>query len=155
MSILHQNLYQGEHLKNVNVDDYLHALVENINDTYKLDKDIDFDLEIDAITMDIDVLVPLGLIVNELVCNAIKYAFVGKDKGVITISLKAVDDLVRLRVKDNGVGVGGSDIPSKEGSLGKRIIYSFSRRLGGEVNIQSSNDGTDIIINFPKNEIYG
>ena len=152
MSILHQNLYTGEHLKSIDVDEYMNMLVQNIIDTYNIDQNIQFNIEIDPVSLDIDILVPLGLISNELICNALKHAFKGRENGHLDISLKSTNDQITLRVADNGIGFEGDQLPNKEGSLGTRLIQSFTQRLGGEITIDKT-DGTSISILFDKDKL--
>lgn len=148
MSILHQNLYQGENLKDVNVDEYLDQLCQNIEDTYSLDKDVKINLEIEPIALDIDILVPLGLIANELITNAIKHAFKNKEQGNIDVILYAKADILVLKIKDNGIGLSENRIPNVKGSLGSRLIYSFIERLDADIVIDGS-DGTEVSISVP------
>lgn len=150
MSILHQSLYQGDQLKEVDVDKYLDELVENIVDTYQIEDKVQFDVDIDPIALDVDVLVPLGLIANELITNALKYAFEGIENGHLLVSFKERDDKIVLRVKDNGVGIGANQLPLKKGSLGAQLIDRFSERLGGHVEVNGTAGGTDIQIYFNK-----
>lgn len=149
MSILHQNLYQGIDITGVNIEEYLGKLVDNIVDTYHIQENIKIDIDIDSISLDVDTLVPLGLIANELICNALKYAFEGQEQGTLSVSFKSKEDKMILRVADNGVGFEGDELPMKKGSLGARLIKSFSERLEGEIKIDKSN-GTDISIVFSK-----
>lgn len=149
MSILHQSLYQGDNLKDIDVDKYMDELVENIIDTYQLNKKIDFKIDVDPISLDIDTLVPLGLITNELISNALKHAFVGRESGNINVSLKESNTNMILTVADDGVGFEGEELPLKKGSLGARLITSFTQRLDGKVKIDQSN-GTKIQIIFYK-----
>lgn len=149
MSILHQNLYQGNDITGVNIEEYLEKLVENIVDTYNIRENIKINIDIDPISLDVDTLVPLGLIANELICNALKYAFEDRDQGLLSVSFKSKEDKMILRVADDGVGFEGDELPVKKGSLGARLIKSFSERLEGEIKIDKSN-GTDISIVFDK-----
>lgn len=147
MSILHQNLYQGENLKEIDADTYIDQLVQNIKDTYSVDKDIKFNIDIDKVDLDIDTLIPLGLIVNELITNAIKHAFGDRPTGEISISLLNSGDQLKLIVKDNGIGLSSPELPNKPGSLGARLIKSFTKRLDGDLSVNVDN-GTEIKISF-------
>lgn len=148
MSIIHQNLYQGEELISVDTQLYMNQLITNISKTYALNDNIKVVVEVDKINMDVDTLVPLGLIANELICNALKYAFPNHTKGELLIRLFEDKQIITLQVKDNGVGLGGNSIPKKPSSLGSRLIESFVDRLEGTLTI-SGEDGTDILITFP------
>lgn len=149
MSILHQNLYSGTNPKDVDVDAYFDKLVENILSTYNIDKDIKFDVNIDPMAFDIDVMVPLGLIANELITNALKYAFDGRSSGNLSVSLKENRNQIVLCVADDGIGFDGNEFPVREGSIGTRLIKSFTKKLKGDLQI-THEKGTEITIFFDK-----
>ena len=89
--------------------------------------------------------IPLGLIINELVTNSIKYAFPDRRSGTIGIAFSRIDDVFRLVVEDNGVGMSGT----VQGSgLGLRFLQGFSRAIKGTIDIQSTNQGTSAIVAF-------
>jgi len=152
MSILHQNLYQGENLTGVNIEDYLDKVVKNIFDTYNIQDDITLTVDIDPISLDVDTLVPIGLIANELICNALKHAFVNREKGRIWVECKQDNELLILRVADDGCGFEGEELPRKDESLGARLIKSFTKKLDGKISI-ANNKGTDISITFTKSSL--
>ena len=154
MSILHQNLYTGENLKDIEVDEYMDKLIQNIIDTYNIDNTIQFTIDVDPIALDIDTLVPLGLISNELICNAIKHAFEDGEDGKIDISLKSDENQITLRITDDGKGFEGNEIPTKKDSIGSRLIKSFTKRLDGTIIIDHTN-GSSISIVFDKTKIDG
>jgi len=124
MSILHQNLYQEDNLKDVDVASYVDKLIGNIIDTYHVNENIKVQIDVDPIVLDIDTLVPLGLMANELVCNAVKHAFKGREAGELNISLKDIGESIVLTVSDDGVGFEGEELPIRAGSLGARLIKS-------------------------------
>ena len=149
MSILHRNLYQKENLKNISVKKYFDDLIENLIETYKLnDKTISITKDVDELELDVDTVMPLGLITNELVSNALKYAFENREEGEINVSLKQLNDKIYLRVTDNGLGIPFTEIPSKSVTLGMQLIKSFTRKLEANINIDNS-DGTKIEIEIP------
>jgi len=152
MSILHQSLYQTDKFKDVEAEQYIARLVDNIRDTYNTDSDLKFHIDIDPISLDVDTLIPLGLISNELICNAMKYAFEGREVGTIKYKLKESDKHITMTVSDDGVGIGAEEIPQKESSLGARLIKSFSDRLDGNIKV-SSDSGTTIEITFDKDSL--
>lgn len=154
MSILHQNLYSATNPKDVDVDEYFNKLVENILSTYSIEKDVKFDVDIDKMAFDIDVMVPLGLIANELITNALKYAFAGRPSGNLSVSLKEKGNKIILRVADNGIGFEGNELPIREGSIGTRLIKSFTKKLKGDLKI-THEKGTEITILFDKTVLDG
>ena len=139
MSILHRNLYEGENLKEVRIENYMEQLVENIISTYTIADDIQFELDIDPLAMDVDAMIPLGLISNEIICNAVKHAFVGRKKGKLFVSLKERENEIILTIQDDGVGFQGDRLPVREGSLGNRLINSLIQRLDAQMEISGKN----------------
>jgi len=147
ISILHQNLYQGNDLKDIEIRSYINRLIQNIQNTYAIGDDIEIITEVDDIQLDVDILIPLGLIINELTTNSIKHAFDNKSEGKINILLKASEGFIRLQVKDNGRGVPDNKLPYRDGSIGTRLITSFAEKLNAEITVDNTN-GTNINLSF-------
>lgn len=145
MSLLHQNLYRDNNLKGVEMSQYFQNLGQNLLDTYNIEDNIQLTTDIDDIVLDIDTVVPLGLITNELVSNAIKHAFKGKKLGEIHLSLKEVGSTLILTVKDNGIGLPDGELPVTNKSLGATLIQSFTEKLEGEIKIDIA-DGSTVSI---------
>ncbi len=152
MSILHQNLYRNENLKSIRVKKYFGELGHNLFSTYHLgDKEVEFETDIDDLELDIDIVVPMGLIVNELISNALKHAFPDKKKGTIRLIIKQAGDNIRMCVQDNGVGIQQTELPDRSASLGLQLIKSFSEKLDADVHI-TNDSGTSIELIFnPEN----
>ena len=103
--------YQEDNLKGVDVKDYFVKLNRGLFDSSNIRKDqIDLQLDIDSISLDIDTVVPIGLVVNELVSNSLKYAFPDKKQGQIKVSLREQNDYLALRISDDGVGMTAQEI---------------------------------------------
>jgi len=152
MALIHQNLYQNENLTGVSVSSYLSKLLEELFDTYNVDADrIKLNLDIEDIDLDVDTMVPFGLILNELVSNCLKHAFPGDRDGLITIRLKDIENQLHLSIIDNGVGY--TDVnESSNKSFGKRLIKAFSNKLNADMEV-INNNGTKVkltIKNFKK-----
>ncbi len=138
MSLIHQNLYQDGNLKGIQMKDYLSQLSTEIVDNYHVaGKSIDLQIDIEDIQLDVDSVVPIGLIVNELMTNSIKYAFARVDQPKIVLQLGMSDAILHLHYEDNGSGFVRSEIDS--GSIGMRLIRSFSNRL--QADVQWKTDG--------------
>jgi len=145
MSLIHQNLYQDNNLVGVPVKPYIDTLAKNLIYNYKVeDKNISLQTDIDDLKLDVDTIIPFGLIINELISNALKYAFVNKDEGEITITLKLKDEVLILTVADNGKGLPDDFSIEKVSSLGYRLIKSFSQKLKAELQIRKQTIGTKI-----------
>lgn len=152
MALIHQNLYQNDSLSGVSVTGYLDNLIKELFDTYNItSENIILDLEIEEIALDIDTMVPLGLIINELISNCLKHAFPENGKGHISVKLLEHKDEIHLMVKDNGVGLDHTKMTQSK-SFGKKLINAFSKKLNAEMTTVNNN-GTEvslIIKNYKK-----
>ncbi|MDE0561201.1 tetratricopeptide repeat protein [Algoriphagus sp. NF] len=138
MALIHQYLY-GEHdLKSINMQEYVSQLSQNLFDTYRLDRDlVELKLEIETIHLDVDTAVPLGIILNELITNSLKYAFPEGQGGLLEVSLFERENCLVLMVKDNGIG----QIAGKHSgtNFGMKLIRAFEHKLGAAIEIVSEN----------------
>lgn len=155
MSLIHQNLYQSEHLSNVDIENYLRELVVYLSEMFAGDeKSIQVEVDASQIQFDIDTAIPLGLIVNELVSNAYKYAFDKRDSGKINIKIRAINDIdYELDVHDDGNGLPADFDPKKSKSLGLKLVTILSRQLRGSMR-SNSDEGTSFIIQFKDIKAY-
>jgi two-component sensor histidine kinase len=147
MGIIHQKLYQGTNLGSIEMKDYFVNLGEGILDTFDADEKVKIECAMDTLELDVDTAVPLGLIVNELLTNALKYAFPDKESGEITISLERKDDkILSLLVRDNGVGkVDG--IKPKGTGFGTQLVSLLTQQLNGKM-LEENKEGTIISFEF-------
>jgi two-component sensor histidine kinase len=155
MSLIHQNLYQSEHLNNVDITNYLQQLVAYLSNVFSDEsKDIQVKVETADVHFDIDTAIPLGLIVNELVSNAYKYAFDKNGTGLISINIQAVDEIdYILKVEDNGKGLPVGFDPEKSITLGLKLVKILSRQLRGGFSSKSGN-GTEFLVTFKDLRAY-
>jgi two-component sensor histidine kinase len=149
MSILHEILYKSESLKSINLEVYFSILTDQL---YKLlnsqKKSITITQDVKAENMEIDKLIPLGLIVNELVTNSIKHAFARQTKGNILIKFWEDKQGHNLSITDDGMGLPDDFIETKGRSLGIRLVYGLANQLNGHVFVNSLEVGTCIHIVF-------
>jgi two-component sensor histidine kinase len=154
MGILHQKLYQSEHLAFIEMKNYFENLCINILDSYNETDRIKVNIEMKELEMDVDTAVPLGLIVNELLTNALKYAFPKGEKGNIELSLKSLnEDNFQLKISDNGVGK-SSDEKAKGTGFGTQLVDLLTRQIDGKL-MQDVSKGTMILINFKRQVAAG
>jgi two-component sensor histidine kinase len=153
MSIIHQKLYQSDTLSTIHMPEYIYELVEYLRDSYAIRENIGFSLEIENIELDHASAITLGLILNEVITNAIKYAFTKTDNGRISISLSHISDSqILLTVQDNGPGL-PKDLKRRLGaSMGMELLQGLTDDIGGSINIENNN-GTCIKIIFKHKEI--
>lgn len=148
MSILHQELYRDNDPGMVQVHDYLTNLIQHLKSSFLKDRpNIALSIDFDPTVGDADFAVNLGLIINELLTNAFKYAFPGNQAGNIAVSLKQLDGATVLAVKDNGVGL--PDEPGKAPTSGLTLVRNFSHKLGGKLSFDTRS-GTEISLRVPK-----
>lgn len=149
MSLIHQNLYQKDNLKGVDVQDYFIKLFSSLFDSYNIQPEkIDLELDIAPINLDVDTIVPIGLVVNELVSNALKHAFPEDRKGIVSVSLTESNDSIILIVEDDGVGLDVLEINENK-SMGYTLIETFKNKLNAQVEIDSI-AGTKITLQIKK-----
>lgn len=133
MSLIHEMLYQGKDLSRIQFGDYVGNLAAELLQTYATGPgQVRLDMRVAPVDLDINWAIPLGLIINELVSNALKYAFPGGREGTLMLGLSAQGGRLVLEVEDDGVGLPPDFADRRSGSLGLQIVDSLSRQLGGE-----------------------
>lgn len=143
MALIHQNLYREENLTGVNASEYISKLVENLFDTYNVNTNqIQFEKDIQPLNVDIDTIIPFGLIINELISNALKYAFPEGSTGKIKVQLKEEAGKLALEVEDNGVGLPEGFNLQKLNSFGYKLIHVFSKKMQAVLDVQSQHGTT-------------
>ena len=149
MALIHEHLYGNERLDRIDFAEYASELVRRLHAAVASDPHrIAIELALDPIELAIEQAVPCGLILNELLTNAFKYAFRGRSRGRIAISFRAAGNgLHELAVEDNGVGIPGEGI-LQTASLGLRIVEVLTRQLDGVLE-RASCPGTRWVLRFP------
>lgn len=149
MVLVHDKLYQTQHYKTVKLNNYLEELISSIHDTYSDDRykvALEFDLE--PIKLDVDKVVVCGLLVNELIVNAYKYAFDEVENGHLKITLKQVGQEIKFSIGDNGPGL-PDDFESLVGTgLGSVLIQNFANQLDAKMDVDSDENGTTFSFTF-------
>jgi len=160
MAFIHEELHKGGDTNIIDFPAYIEELANSLFLTYRLgNKEIKLDTELEEnIFFEMDTAIPIGLIINELISNSFKYAFVGRDKGEIRIKLSREERgecenegckgiAYVLSVADNGVGI-PEDVDIEElYSLGLQLVTSLVDQLDGELTIKRNN-GTEFTIKF-------
>jgi two-component sensor histidine kinase len=148
MSLIHQKLYQSENLSIIDMPSYIFELTEYLKDSFEIRKSIRFILDIDSFNLPLSHSIPIGLIFNEAVTNAIKYAFPDRQNGIINISLKTDGNKnYILIIQDNGIGLPANFDTHDNSSLGMKLMYGLSDDISGKFQITSEN-GTKLILEF-------
>jgi len=153
MSLIHQKLYQTDNVSVVDVADYIHELVDYLKDCYDVQNHVRFDLNLEPVQLDVGQAVPLGLILNEAISNAVKYAFRDGRDGLISITVKQqADEYLQLTISDNGAGLPPDFDAHKSGSLGMSLMKGLSSQLNGSFIIEN-NQGVRIMIEFKREKV--
>jgi len=151
MSFIHQRLYQSEDMTSIDMSAYIIELINYLKESFRDAGNITFTQQVEAVSLDIGQAVPLGLIINEAITNAIKYAFPGNKKGTIEVGLGRDNDYCILSIADNGVSMAMRDDPAgRHSSLGLNLIRGLIEQLQGKFNIITG-QGTVLHINFKPN----
>jgi two-component system, sensor histidine kinase PdtaS len=140
MALIHQNLYNEGNIKGIVMEDYIKNLVENLFNSYNIQKDkIKLVTDIDYLNLDVDTVIPLGLIINELISNSLKYAFKETVRGEIYVALKENNKHLQLKVKDNGCGFPSNWNKIQSNSFGYNLINAFAQKLKAKLDIYNDN----------------
>ena len=150
IGIVHQKLYQGKNLGAIEMKDYFLNLGESILDSFGAEERVKIELAMESLDVDIDTAVPLGLIVNELLTNTIKYAFPKGQNGNVRIKLeKQTSGILHLEFSDNGIGK--PDVIQGSG-FGTQLISLLTRQLSGKMR-EEIKDGTSTFFYFKMDKV--
>ena len=163
MGIIHQKLYQGEHLASIEMRDYFINLSDNILASFNANDKIKIECNMPELVLDVDTAISIGLITNELLTNSLKYAFEGRKTGTIKISLKD-ENLVDngnfdfgekksflLKIADDGIGKKTNEAAKGTG-FGTQLIELLTRQLDGQLTYEIDN-GTTVNLYFKKTKL--
>lgn len=146
MALVHDKLYRSGDLAHVDLANYIHSLGDELKNSYGIvSTGIKFSGIAEQVYLGVDMAIPCGIIINELVPNALKYAFPNGESGEVVVLLRSENGQCVLTVKDNGVGI--SD-PTDSSSLGFMIVESLTKQLNGVVEF-GAGPGAEITVRFP------
>ncbi len=143
IALIHEQLYKTDDLRQIPFDRYLEELTGHIRAAVQRE-DISVEVEAESIALDVDVAIPCGMIVNELVSNAFKHAFDGADSGSIRVSMATREGVHVLEVTDSGSGM--PDRPRQ--SLGMTLVHTLVEQINGTIDVVAG-DGTTVRVRFP------
>lgn len=136
MAILHEKMYKSESLKEISVQEHCEFLIRDLIDVYGIDKKVQLELGIEDVSFDMETLVPLGLIINELISNSLKYAFENRSDGIITVGLTQLTSAgqYELIVGDNGIGL-PKEVNKLSDYMGSELVKTFVKQLKGTIEL--------------------
>ena len=143
MAMVHESLYNSDSMAEVDFGEYAGNLARQLVESYSRNDRIHLATALEPVSMSIDVAVPCGLILNEIVANAVKHAFPGGRSGSIHLSLSQPDARTCvLEVRDDGTGLPEGFDPAGGHSLGLHLIRSLSRQVNGTYEFLPASPGT-------------
>ena len=156
MSIVHEQLYKSKNLSQLNFEDYLKNLLSNLYTMFQTNHNIEITYNASSELLNIETVLPCGMIINELVTNAVKYAFPdnftrGADwKPVINIEFAKSADIYKLIIEDNGIGLSDKINWKEADTLGLKLVNIWANyQLNGEIHVDNQ-FGTRFEIKFQK-----
>ena len=154
MALIHQKLYQSEAVARINMPSYIEEVIDYLRDFYQRPRPIQFRLDVEPIELDVTKAVLLGLIINEAITNAFKYAFPAGRAGTVRLSLyRLARTTYAFTIEDDGVGLPEGYVPyHRSRSLGMTLMHGFSEQLGGELTITSGR-GLSIRLVFEEEQL--
>ncbi|MFW5695706.1 MAG: sensor histidine kinase [Alkalispirochaeta sp.] len=156
MALVHQFFYRSDSQKSLDFHLFVEHLLAELSKAYVADRSITIDMQIPDIQIGMDRAVPVGLIINELVTNAFKYAFPEDRAGTIRIRLEPAaagseaSSTVQLTVEDDGVGLPADFSHRTDSSLGMTLIQALTEQIEGTLEICDTPPGTTFTIQFPR-----
>lgn len=147
MSLVHQNLHENENFKEVNLEAYVKTIADYLKLLYlNEDKEISIQLSVDeSIELIMDRAITIGLLINEIMSNSMKYAFKGRKKGNISIDVQKIHYGFQMKISDDGIGFSMDQVNSK--SLGMYLIENLVKQIQGKYELEQ-NEGTTYTIYF-------
>ncbi len=150
LSEIYSLLYQTDQSpERADCAEFFSSLIGLIRSLYPDEKDVSVACEIENIELPLRIMIPLGLMINEIISNSFKYAFPGNREGNIFIELTENESGIHLSIRDDGVGISGDYTELKQHSLGIRLIENFVSQLDGECSVDTS-DGVGYSIYFTR-----
>lgn len=148
MAIIHENLYRTEDFASIKFDNYLRNLTANLIASYSVDRKIDFDADLQEVDLVLDQAIPCGLLTNELITNALKYAWEGQEgASKIRLKLEQEDEMIKLTIADNGVGLPQEFEEMQSDTLGLQLVTTLAEQLDAELKV-STKEGTEFQLTF-------
>jgi PAS domain S-box-containing protein len=154
MAFIHESLYQTKDFSSINFSEYVVNLSHNLIQSYSnFENEIKLNLDIQNVFLNLDLAIPCGLIINEIVSNALKYAFVDKrDDCEVSVKMTLENEDLVLEVADNGIGLPKEIDYRNTQSLGLQLVVTLTDQLNGTIEMDSGN-GTKYTIIFKQNQV--
>lgn len=139
MSFIHESLYQNKDFSSVDLAEYIEGLSRNLMMSYSLSGKVRLETDLHRVDLGLDQAIPCGLILNELISNALKHAFPDGREGSIRLGLKLDGSTVEVKLRDDGAGTPEGFDPERDANLGLELVHTLVDQLDGQLNME--NDG--------------
>jgi PAS domain S-box-containing protein len=149
MALVHDMLYRSQDLARVDFPEYVKTLVTQLVRSYNAGGRIRSTVELEPIVFGVDLAVPCGLIINELVANALKHAFPADRKGELRVRMSAAPDRYTLSVRDDGAGFPPKLDYLQTDTLGLQLVRMLTEQIGGHLRLDTRG-GTEFVVEFPR-----
>jgi two-component sensor histidine kinase len=149
MSLIHESLYKYDNVSQIEFGKYIHTLCEDIKCTYasSLASTVKIKYDLGEIHLNVTKAIPCGLLLNEVLTNSFKHAFIGKESGEINVMFRENNNVCELEISDNGIGIGDNYNSASSQSIGMTLIEAFVRQMKGKHEFINSN-GTKLKLTF-------
>lgn len=153
MALLHEKLYQSKDLAAVDFTEYVRDLVSGLATAYGVDRQrVEIRIDVPDVRLSIDPAIHAGLLVNELIVNALKHAFPDGRRGKVAVGFHRTGDELEMRVADDGVGLPEGMDPARATSLGLQLVNTLVEQLDGTLEVRDGRPGAEFRVRFPVQE---
>jgi PAS domain S-box-containing protein len=152
MAFIHESLYQSKSFSQVDMGSYIGGLGRNLMMSYSLTGRIRLETKLEKVLLDLDRAIPCGLILNELISNALKHGYPADEEGVVSIELDTSKDKVHITVMDDGKGLPADFTPGLSSGLGMELVNMLVDQLDGDLQLRSrpGQKGTSYLLTFER-----
>jgi two-component system, sensor histidine kinase PdtaS len=149
ISLIHEKLYQSRDFSNVSFPDYARSLANTVLHVSEAANRVILDHQMEPIALPVGKAIPCGLILNELLTNALKHGYPDRRTGTIKLQLRRVPEAhIELQVCDDGIGMKTPDLSASRSTIGLQLVTTLAEQLGGEVSFEV-HGGTSVSVRFP------
>ncbi len=150
MALIHEMLYQSGSISAINYQTYLNQLIGNLIKSFKSENsNIEYTVSAPSLFLNLDTAIPLGLLINEIITNSLKYAFVNSGRGFISLNIQKVGfKKFTMKISDDGIGYSNEINYKTSDSLGLKLIYKLARQLNGKINKTEGHKGVEYALDF-------
>jgi two-component sensor histidine kinase len=151
MILVHEKLYRSENLAHIDFADYVRALADGVRQSYApIRAKIDLVIDVPSLALPLEIAMPTGMILNELLTNSFKYAFPGGHGGMVRICVIPAEEAIEILVEDTGVGFPEGIDPERPATFGLQLIHGLMSQLGGRIVFRRERgQGTSVQVQVP------